>query len=71
MFAFRQFWILWFVLPVVAHGEPENPVKQAIQQEITVLSSCGPAKCPVFYVVALGRKFPIPNRYRKMALDES
>jgi hypothetical protein len=68
---FRQFWILCFVLPAVVLGEPVNPVKQAIQQEITVLSSCGPGKCPVFYVSALGRKFPIPGRYRKMAPDDA
>lgn len=59
-----RFYLLLMLLPfMTAADEPINNSEQTIQQEIAVLSSCEPERCPVFYVRMLGRDFPIPNRY--------
>lgn len=44
-------------------ADTRQAVEKTIQREVEVLRSCEPASCPVFFISALGRRLPIPNRF--------
>jgi hypothetical protein len=50
-------------LVIAVHVYAADATKEGAVREATLLDSCVPDQCPVFYIRALSRTFPIPSRY--------